>query len=155
MSCRYPTSSGYSNQKTSDRSVTPLKLLIQIVLLAALPLAAQTYSFPIKASANQRYFVDQNNVPWVMVADSAWDIVCNTDSSNWSTYITTRASQNYTAIFFPVLSNNHIQCTSGNSGSQAFDGAPPFTGGNSYATYDLSTPNPAYWSQIDDLVRRI
>ncbi len=42
--------------------------------------------------------------------------------------------------------------TGGNAAGTAFDGTPPFTSGSSPANYDLSTPNPAYFAELDSAI---
>ncbi len=42
--------------------------------------------------------------------------------------------------------------TGGNGNGTAYDGTPPFTSGTDPSNYDLSTPNPAYFAELDALV---
>jgi hypothetical protein len=103
---------------------------------------------PIKASANNRYFVDQNNVPWLMVSDTGHHIMNDLAVSGFANYLSNRQSQgfNSTQIF--------ATCAHGNcpSSSAAVDGTLPFTTGNSPSSFDLSTPNNAYWAEVDNLI---
>ena len=108
-------------------------------------------SFPIKLSANKRYFVGQNGTPWLMVMDAAHHImpVIGSTPSSITTYINSRVAQGFTAI--------NIYGACGGSGTcpttaSAQNGQLPFMVGNSSATYDISTPNPNYWSQVDALI---
>jgi len=107
-----------------------------------------TVSLPIKVSSNGRYLVDQNNVPRFMLLDAGHHIVCALAQSNWNTYFADRHAKGYTAtdLFSTYASGN---CPA--SGA-AKDGTLPFTTGNSPSTYDLATPNNAFWSEIDTLL---
>ena len=105
-------------------------------------------TLPIKASANGRHLVDANGVPWLMALDAGHHIVCALAQSGWNTYFADRQAKGYTAtdLFSTFAAGN---CPS--SGA-AKDGTLPFTNGNSPSTYDLATPNPAFWSEIDTLI---
>jgi len=108
-------------------------------------------SFPIKLSANKRYFVGQNGTPWLMVMDAAHHImpVIGSTSSSITTYINSRVAQGFTAINIYGACAGTGTCP---SSGQAQNGQLPFLVGNSNATYDLSTPNLNYWSQVDALI---
>ncbi len=107
--------------------------------------------FPIKLSANKRYFVDQNGNPWMMVMDAAHHIMPTIGStpSSIATYINSRVAQGFTAINIYGACAGTGTCPA--SGA-AQNGQLPFLVGNSNATYDLSQPNPNYWSQVDALI---
>src|SRR5207245_134593 len=57
-----------------------------------------TVSLPIKATANNRYLVDQNNVPWLMVLDAGHHITCALAQSNWNAYFADGHAKGYTEI---------------------------------------------------------
>ena len=120
----------------------------QSVSASATTQAASTVTWPIKMSSNHRYLTDQNGVPWLMVADSAHHIVSDIPTSSYSTYLSNRKAKSFNAI------NIFAVCAHGNcpSDGSAQDGARPFTTGTGPSSYDLSTPNNAYWSEIDNLV---
>ncbi|MGO9325848.1 MAG: DUF4038 domain-containing protein [Terracidiphilus sp.] len=104
---------------------------------------------PLKNSANGRYIVDQNNAPWLMMADTPQSMICTIDPSDMATYMSARASQGFNSINPDAICTTY---TGGNSAGTAFDGTPPFTSGSSPADYDLSTPNPAYFTELDSLI---
>jgi hypothetical protein len=111
--------------------------------------------FPIKLSANKRYFVDQTGAPWLMVGDSAHHIVNVVDPSSWPTYFASRQSQGFNTV-------NLIELTHGNpvangglpNGQLPFTGMLPSlcNGGATNPDYDLSTPNSNFWSVMDQFV---
>ncbi len=49
--------------------------LICIFLLSSQLTLAQTAAFPLKYSANKKYLVDQNNVPFIIKEHSAWGAI--------------------------------------------------------------------------------
>ncbi len=102
-------------------------------------------AYPLKASANKRYLVDQNNQPVFLVGDSPHAMFVNLSTSQAATYMTNRASYGVNALWVEILCGSYIpNCRSDMS---TFDGIVPFT-----TPGDISTPNPAYFSRIDAMV---
>jgi hypothetical protein len=119
-----------------------------IFLCCAWGATAWGTTLPIKASANNRYLVDQNNVPFLFVSDAAHHIVCALAQANWNTYFADRQLKGYTVIdIFSTFTTGNCP-----SSGAAVDGQLPFTTGNGPSSYDLSTPNPTFWSEIDTLL---
>src|SRR5258708_1216710 len=106
--------------------------------------------YPIKASANNRYFVDQSGTPWLMVGDSAHTGICKLPQSSWAAYLQDRQNQGFNTIDLLAL-DAATSCAFPTSGAAA-DGTLPFTTGTTPATYDLSTPNNAFWSEVDTFI---
>jgi hypothetical protein len=117
--------------------------------------ASSGSKFPITMSANGRYFVEQDGTtPWLMVGDSAHHIVNVLPQSSWPTYFASRQSLGFNTV--NIFSCSHGNCPS--SGATA-DGQVAFTGmitstcsGASRTDYDLATPNPAYWTELDNFI---
>src|SRR6266850_1425497 len=109
--------------------------------------------FPITTSANGRYFVDAAGAPWLMVGDSAHHIVNVMVASNWPTYFASRQALGFNTV--NIFSCSHGNCPPTGSTS---DGQKPFTGtitsvcGTSRTDYDLATPNPNYWVELDNFI---
>jgi hypothetical protein len=89
-----------------------------------------------------------------MVGDSAHHIVNVLPSSNWPTYFASRQARGFNTV--NIMSCSHGNCPS--TGATA-DGQLPFTGtiasvcnGVNRTDYDLSTPNPAYWTELDNFI---
>ena len=124
-------------------------------------------AYPLKVSANSRYLVDQNNQPFLLVGDAPQTIISlipltgTIPGGNAPTYFSTRQGQGFNAIWTDVLCDKYMVPFGGgtgcNSGGHAFDGTPPFTSGTAFDSsgtiYDISTPNPAYFAEIDSLVK--
>jgi hypothetical protein len=105
--------------------------------------------YPLKQSANKRYLVDQNNTPVLVLGDSPHSLLVNLDTSDMTTYMADRQARGFNAILVQVLCNTY---TGGNAAGTTFDAVAPFTAGSSPLTYDLSTPNSAYFARLDSLV---
>jgi len=123
---------------------------IQSVLAAAL-LASTTAmagaalpDFPLKQSANNRYLVDQNNVPFLMVGDAPQAMVGNLSVAEAKFFIENRAKYGINALWVNLLCDSYTAC---NSDGTTFDGIPPFT-----TPGDLSTPNPTYFDRAAKMI---
>lgn len=115
--------------------------------------------FPIKVSANKRYFVDQSGTPWLMVMDAAHHLmpVIGSTPSSIATYINSRVALGFNAInLYGACAGTGTCPTSG----AAQNGQLPFLIGTQNTNYDLcgsptppcTSPNPAYWSQVDAVI---
>ena len=110
---------------------------------------APSAAYPLKASVNEHYLVDQNNVPFLILGDSPQGMMANLSTSTMATYMADRQAHGFNAILVDALVTTY---TGGNASGTTFDGIAPFTSGSSPSNYDLSTPNSAYFSRLDTLV---
>ena len=106
-------------------------------------------AYPLKASANGRYLVDQNNSPFLMVGDAPQSLLGNLSEADWSTYFTDRQTQGFNTVWVNLLCANYTFC---NADGTTYDGIKPFTSGTDPSSYDLSTPNPIYFQRVDDML---
>lgn len=106
-------------------------------------------AYPLKAGANGRYLVDQNNLPFLILGDSPQSMVVNLSTTTMASYMADRQAHGFNTLLVDVLVDPY---TGGNASGTTYDGIAPFTSGSSNADYDLSTPNPAYFSRFDSLV---
>jgi hypothetical protein len=102
-------------------------------------------AYPLKASANNRYLVDQDGVPFLMVGDSPQALIGNLSQAEAATFIANRQAYGINALWINLLCNDAIACRSDGA---TLDGIAPFT-----IPGDLSTPNPAYFRRADDMIR--
>src|SRR5215471_5210791 len=115
-------------------------------------------AFPLKASRNGRYLVDQNNKPFPVLGRTAWFIISQ-PVDGYKTFITNCVEHGYNAIEMHVLDHdprgNHppfngngdvpfLKCLNGSSwkGSLVYKNAET-------ETPDLTTPNENYWQFVD------
>ena len=103
-------------------------------------------SFPIKVSANGRYFVDRNNVPVLIIGDAPMSIVSNLTRSAQDTYFDDRQAHGFNALWINLLCADYSGCA---SNGKTYDNIAPFTIGSSPTNYDLSAPNGAYFARYD------
>src|SRR6266481_8686385 len=100
--------------------------------------------YPVKASPNNRYLVDQNNTPFMIVGDSPHSLIGRMSKSDAAFYMANRQRYGINTLWVELLCNNKTAC---NADGTTFDGIPPFT-----IPGDISTPNPAYFQRVDDML---
>ena len=109
-------------------------------------------SYPLKISdANPRMLVDQNNAPFLMVGDSPHSLLANLMASEAQFYMADRAARGFNTVWIDLLS---VGYTGGRPDSGLLNGTKPFTKtipGTS--SYDLTTPNEAYFAYVDEVIR--
>ncbi len=124
-------------------------MLIGVAFCGAVYAASPVY--PVKMSANGRYLMDQNNVPFLMVGDAPHSLVVNLSSSNAAIYLADRATNGFNTLWVEALCNTY---TGGRANGSLLNGTLPFTNTiPSTSSYDLTTPNEAYFAYVDQIVR--
>jgi hypothetical protein len=102
-------------------------------------------AYPLRTSANNRYLVDQNNVPFMIVGDSPQSLIGRMSKSDATFYMANRQRYGINTLWVHLLCNNKTAC---NADGTTFDGIPPFT-----TPGDISTLNPAYFDRADDMIK--
>src|SRR5213080_2522324 len=129
-------------------------LLISLELVAN---AAVTPAYPLKPSANGRYVVDSNNVPFLIIGDAPHSILANLNNSDAVTYLTDRGQRGFNALWIELLCNSYT-FGYGTEGTPNYgrdvNGNNPFTSTLGGGFYDLTTPNELYWSHVDYIVQQ-
>jgi len=106
--------------------------------------ASERLVFPLKASSNNRYLVDQNNTPFLMIGDSPHALIGNLSQAAAAEYFANRAQYGINTLWIDLLCSNSEGC---HKDGTTFDGLAPFT-----TEGDLSTPNPAYFQRADEMI---
>jgi hypothetical protein len=101
-------------------------------------------AYPVKVSANNRYLVDQNNRPFMIVGDSPHSLIGRMSKPDAEFYMANRARYGINTLWVELLCNDKTAC---NADGTTFDGIPPFN-----VAGDISTPNSAYFRRVDDLL---
>jgi len=113
-------------------------------------------AYPLKVSANRRYLVDQNNVPFLIAGDVPQVIVTMASTAEAASYFDDRQAHGFNAMWIDVLVASPYYPESREDGG-TYDGVLPFTGhlpgGNDTAHYDLTKPNEAYFSRVDQMLK--
>jgi Protein of unknown function (DUF4038)/Putative collagen-binding domain of a collagenase len=101
-------------------------------------------AYPVRMSANNRYLVDQNNQPFMIVGDSPHSMIGKMSKSDAEFYLTNRAKYGINTLWVNLLCNDREGC---NADATTFDGIPPFI-----VPGDISTPSSAYFNRVDEMV---
>ena len=109
-------------------------------------------AFPLQLSANHRYLVDQNNLPFLMVGDSPQGLMGRLTEKQIDEYFADREAHGFnTAGWIDVACAGQDFPDIKTGGT--VDGVLPFAGyipgSNDYTHYDLSKPNEAYFARLD------
>ncbi len=100
--------------------------------------------YPLKVSANNRYLVDQNNIPFLMTGDAPQTLITALPEADAAIYMANRRKYGINTLWINILCNFSDGC---NKDATTFDGIRPFT-----IAGDLSTPNPAYFQRADGMI---
>ncbi len=111
--------------------------------------ATTGYLLPLKASSDNRYLVDQNGTPFLIMGDAPQSLVGNLSPTDMATYMANREGLGFNSIWVNLLCTTYTAC---NANGTSYNGIAPFTSGSSPSNYDLSTPNDAYFSLVDSMV---
>lgn len=98
---------------------------------------AGSIAWPLKVSGNKRYLVDQNNKPFLVIADTAWPLLPHVSVSDAKKLIDTRKSQGFNAILTNMVGWDRDK--NGPNGT-------PFTGA------DVTKPVESYWQAVDQVM---
>jgi hypothetical protein len=110
------------------------------VRLPAAGAAEGAPAFPIQASADGRYLVDQRGQPFFYHADTAWTIAKKLTPAEVAEYLDDRVRRGFTAI--------HVHAFSKEQGPVANrEGAEPFA-----PLDDILKPSEAYWRNLDAVI---
>ena len=131
-----------------------LSLVLSLVIVVS---SAATPAYPLKPSANGRYLVDSNNVPFLIIGDAPHSILANLNDSDAVKYLTDRGQRGFNALWIELLCDSYT-FGYGNEGDANYgrdvNGNNPFTSILGGGFYDLTTPNEAYWSRVDYIVQQ-
>ena len=101
--------------------------------------------YPVKVSANRRYLVDQNNIPFLIAGESPQALMVNLSEDEAELFFANRQSHGFNTVWINLLCKPY---TGGRPDGSTYDGILPFT-----MSDDLSTPNSAYFDRCDHMVR--
>jgi Protein of unknown function (DUF4038)/Putative collagen-binding domain of a collagenase len=102
-------------------------------------------AYPLQVSANRRYLVDQNNVPFLIAGDSPQSLMVNLSEEEAESYFADRQAHGFNTVWINLLCKPY---TGGRPDGTTYDGIAPFTKPD-----DLSTPNPAYFDRCEHILR--
>jgi hypothetical protein len=102
-------------------------------------------AYPLKKSANGRYLVDSKGVAFLVAGDAPQALMVKLTEPEADLYFSNRVVHGFNAVWINLLCRPG---TGGRKDGATYDGIPPFT-----ETNDVSTPNDAYFSRCDRIMR--
>jgi hypothetical protein len=107
-------------------------------------------AYPLKASANGRYLVDQSNAPVMIVGDSPQALMVNLSTNEAAFFFANRAAYGFNTLWINLLCATY---TGGRPDASTIDRIQPFTGNvPSKSSYDLTKTNEAYFARVDQML---
>jgi chitodextrinase len=100
--------------------------------------------YPLRVSANRRYLVDRDGVPFLLMGDSPQALTANLSEAEADAFFADRAAAGFNAVWVNLLCATY---TGGRPDGSTYDGIVPFT-----TPDDLATPNPAFFARVDDML---
>ncbi len=94
-----------------------------------------TATYPLKVSSNKRYLVGQNDVPFLMVGDTAWNMSAKLTDAEIAQYMDARKNQGFNTILTSLMDIN--KGSMGNTVNRA-----------GVRIGSFSSPNGAYFDHI-------
>lgn len=112
-------------------------------------------TYPLKVSANGRYLVDQNNIPFLIAGDVPQALTVMISTGDAARYFEDRTAHGFNSVWINVLCAGPYFPDCPTDGS-TYDGIRPFTGyvpgGTDTAHYDLTKPNEAFFARVDQML---
>jgi hypothetical protein len=131
-----------------------IPILLTVTVLATSVLATPSvqspdipgprFAWPTSASANGRYLLDQIGRPYLISGDSPQGLFVTMSQNQAEDYFANRRAGGFNSLWI----NSLVPPDQGGHPDDAtFDGITPFTKAG-----DMSTPNPAYWDRVENMV---
>lgn len=137
-------SSPFVSPSHAVRSLFVLLALSIFLVSASVAQGARKATFPLSVSANGRYLVGANNVPFFIAGDAAWTLISNLTKAEVLRYLDDRARHGSTAVFAYLIDEVY-----GASAPANLEGKEPFR-----TPGDFSTPNPAYFAHAAWVIKQ-
>ena len=134
------------------------QFLISFFIISTAHFAHAQPAFPLRASDDKRYLVDQQNKPFPILGRTAWFIISQYEKG-YQKFVENTLSHGYNAIEFAVITHwptgNHAPFNGEGElpflkrlNGSGWDGSLKYNSLTSEAP-DLTTPNEKYWRFVD------
>ncbi len=124
-----------------------LHLAVLCAVVRTVPAAGPVY--PLKASPNARYLVDQRGRPVFINGDTPWSLASQVSREDVELYLKQRAGLGVNSLIITIPEGYYC------SGCRNADGPKDFYGNKPFLTRNkFTTPNPKYFEHADWVIRR-
>lgn len=130
-----------------DRVLSPAEialLAMPVIQTDQVGPATKVSVYPVKPSTDNRYLVDQNNVPYLIAGDSPHWLFVNLPQKEVEFFLADRHNKGINTLWVEILVDETL---GGRKDLSTFDGLLPFI-----TPGDLATPNEAYFARMDSMV---
>ena len=116
------------------------------------PVAAQGQpAYPLKVDPTGRYLVDQNNIPTLLVGDSAHELLGMATPADADMYFANLERYGINALWIQIFCTPYTGNPSSNGST--YDGILPLMDANLYTLQgNINTLNPAYLARLDTMI---
>ena len=111
---------------------------------------ASSMAYPVKLGPTGRYLVDQHGDPFLMIGESPQAMIGNLSEADAEVFLANRKSHGFNTVWINLLCASGTGC---HTDGTTFDGLAPFTTGHNLSTYDMSTPNEAFFARADRMLQ--
>ena len=101
-------------------------------------------AFPLRVGASNRYLVDQAGTPFLVQADSPWDMIAGLNNNDVNQYLADRQSKGFNTLIVELMEHQFQSASNRYAAPTNNYGQPPFL-----VPGDFSTPNEAYFTNAD------
>jgi hypothetical protein len=134
------------------KDLKPMKSLIMVFLMAVSSTIVQARIlsgatapiYPLKPSANHRYFVDQNNIPFFINGDTPWSLIGQVSKEDAEYYLQDAAAKGINSLIVTLVESHYA-----NNAPANFYGDVPYTSPGRF-----KTPNEAYFAHADSIIHK-
>jgi len=117
-----------------------MSLAAMFLMLAAAIFHAEAAPGPIRVSQSGRHFIDANGEPFYSLADTQWELFRRYSLSDAKLILENRKAKGFTVVM--------VMLTGVGDGT-----GPNLDGHHPWLNDDPATPNPAYFTNVDAVVR--
>ncbi|MES1218189.1 MAG: DUF4038 domain-containing protein [Bacteroidota bacterium] len=115
-----------------------------LLLLFSFTVHAQHISFPLKASSNRHYIVDQQNNPFFLKGCASWRLGYNVSYADVKSFLEERKKKGFNSLIVEITPDN---------GSNNGGNVPDLYGEYCFIDKDISRPNEKFFSHVDSVLQ--
>lgn len=124
------------------------RLLSILILFAFSHVLLASPAYPLKVSSTKRYLEDQNGTPVFIHGDSPWSLNAQLTAAAAQTYFSNQAALGINSMIVNIV--EHKFCD--NPPNDVYGVAPFTTHIPATTNWDMSTPNPDYFTNLDAII---